>query len=46
MKYKEFLKSKYKTDIQKGIEVDKLNKNLFDFQEVITKWALKRARAQ
>jgi len=44
MKYSEFLKTKAKSHINSGFEVDKLNENLFDFQEHIVKIALKKGR--
>lgn len=46
MNYKEFLKSKQKTFIESGFEVEdnELNKNLFDFQKYIVKTALKKGR--
>lgn len=44
MKYKEFLKSKQKTHIQSGFEIETLNSNLFDFQSFIVKRALKAGK--
>tara|TARA_Y100000296_G_scaffold86616_1_gene126999 strand:+ start:329 stop:2551 length:2223 start_codon:yes stop_codon:yes gene_type:complete len=44
MKYSDFLKTKAKSHISSGFEVDKLNENLFDFQEHIVKIALKKGR--
>lgn len=46
MNYEEFLKSKEKTFIESGFEVEEsqLNKNLFDFQKHIVKIALKKGR--
>jgi DNA modification methylase/superfamily II DNA or RNA helicase len=46
MEYKEFLKSKKKSFIESGFDVDEsqLNKNLFDFQKHIVKRALKMGR--
>ena len=45
--YQSFLDAKKITPIISGFDVDisKLNHNLFDFQAVIVKWALKRGRA-
>lgn len=45
--YTEFLERKKVTPIISGFDVDakNLNSNLFDFQRVIVKWALKRGRA-
>lgn len=45
--YTEFLERKKVVPIISGfdIEADSLNSNLFDFQRVIVKWALKRGRA-
>ena len=45
--YQEFLEKKKITPIISGfdIDADSLNANLFDFQRVIVKWALKRGRA-
>jgi DNA modification methylase/superfamily II DNA or RNA helicase len=47
MQYEEFLELKRITPIISGFDVDadSLNENLFDFQRVIVKWALKRGRA-
>jgi len=44
--YQEFLKSKQKTFIESGFEIDEseLNSNLFDFQKLIVKRALKNGR--
>lgn len=46
MNYEEFLKSKQKTFIESGFEVNEneLNANLFDFQKHIVKIALKKGR--
>lgn len=46
MNYDEFLKSKQKTFIESGFEVNdnELNSNLFDFQKFIVKKALKKGR--
>lgn len=45
--YSDFLESKKITPIISGFDIDAnlLNENLFDFQRVIVKWALKRGRA-
>lgn len=45
--YSKFLEMKKVTPIVSGFEIDanSLNSNLFDFQRVIVKWALKRGRA-
>lgn len=47
MNYEEFLERKKITPIIAGfdVELESLNENLFDFQRVIVKWALKRGRA-
>lgn len=47
MKYQEFIAKKQITPIISGFDVEpeSLNKNLFDFQRIIVKWALKRGRA-
>ena len=47
MQYADFIESKKVLPIISGFTVDAnlLNKNLFDFQRVIVKWALKRGRA-
>jgi hypothetical protein len=47
MDYKDFIESKKVVPIISGFDVDaeSLNVNLFDFQRVIVKWALKRGRA-
>jgi DNA modification methylase len=44
MKYKDFLKSKQKTHIQSGFEIETLNTNLFDFQSFIVKRSLKAGK--
>ena len=45
--YSDFLEAKKITPIISGFDIDaeSLNSNLFDFQRVIVKWALKRGRA-
>lgn len=47
MDYQEFIQSKHIQPVLSGFDVDveSLNSNLFDFQKVIVKWALKRGRA-
>jgi superfamily II DNA or RNA helicase len=47
MDYQEFIESKKIAPVISGFDVDaeSLNPNLFDFQRVIVKWALKRGRA-
>lgn len=47
MKYEEFIAAKSMVPVIAGHDVDPaiLNDNLFDFQRVIVKWALKRGRA-
>lgn len=43
--YNEFIDSKVFDDVNSGFIADDLNKSLFDFQNVIVKWALARGRA-
>jgi hypothetical protein len=47
MKYSEFIEAKKVQAIISGFDInlENLNSNLFDFQRVIVKWALKRGRA-
>ena len=47
MQYADFIQAKKINPIISGFDVNEnlLNKNLFDFQRVIVKWALKRGRA-
>lgn len=45
MSYKEFLDKKELTEEKVGFEYDKLPSKLFGFQNMITKWALKRGKA-
>ena len=47
MEYYEFIESKKIQPVICGFDIDgeKLNRNLFDFQRAIVKWALKRGRA-
>ena len=44
--YEEFIKNKTKIIIDSGfdIELDKLNNNLFDYQKLIVRWALRKGR--
>ena len=44
MNYEEFIKSKEKTHIHAGFIPEKLNSNLFPFQEFVVKKALKAGR--
>jgi len=46
MDYEEFLKTKVKTHISSGFDIDEnlLNKNMFDFQKFIVKTALNKGR--
>lgn len=44
MKYDQFLKTKTKSHIESGFDVDTLNENLFPFQDHIVKIALKKGR--
>ena len=46
MNYTEFLKTKEYTYQNTGFDISEseLNSNLFDFQRVIVKWALKKGR--
>lgn len=44
MNYEDFLKEKTKTVIKSGFEVEKLNQNLFPFQEWIVRRALKAGK--
>ncbi|MBQ1286355.1 MAG: helicase [Lachnospiraceae bacterium] len=47
MKYSEFLKTKAITMMPSGFDVDAddLNKNMFDFQKDLCRWALKKGRS-
>ena len=45
MEYQEFLESKSFRHEQAGFDCDQLNKNLFDYQIPIVKWALRRGKA-
>lgn len=44
MTYEEFLKSKEFQPIHAGFEPDELNPNLFDYQDAIVRWALRKGR--
>lgn len=43
--YSDFLETKLIEPVISGFDTDDLNTNLFDFQRVIVKWALRRGRA-
>lgn len=45
MNYGEFLNKKAVSDVYGGFDAGALNPNLFDFQEAIVRWALKKGRA-
>lgn len=45
MKYEDFVKRKRREEIATGHNPESLNENLFDFQEAIVKWAIRRGRA-
>lgn len=44
--YEEFIKNKTKVIVDSGfdIELDQLNENLFDYQKLIVRWALRKGR--
>lgn len=44
MTYEEFLRSKEFKPIHAGFEPDELNPNLFDYQDAIVRWALRKGR--
>lgn len=44
MKYSEFLESKKEKPILSGFSTEEVNKNLFDYQSAIVKWALRKGR--
>ncbi|RGD76373.1 helicase [Faecalicoccus pleomorphus] len=44
MTYEEFLRSKQFQPIHAGFEPDELNPNLFDYQDAIVRWALRKGR--
>ena len=44
MEYTEFLETKQKRIIKSGFDVEKLNENLFPFQEFIVKRALRAGK--
>lgn len=43
--YLEFIKSKQAVDLPTGFDCDDVGTHLFDFQQAMVKWALKRGRA-
>jgi len=43
--YDEFINSKMQVHVPVGFEPEKINEHLFDFQEAIVKWAIKRGRS-
>lgn len=43
--YDSFIKTKEFQDVQSGFDPDAINPKLFDFQEAVTRWALRRGRA-
>ena len=45
MTYSVFLERKAISDVCGGFDADALNPSLFDFQEAIVRWALKKGRA-
>lgn len=45
MEYEEFIKTKEFQDVRSGFEPDTINPKLFDFQQAIVTWALRRGRA-
>jgi hypothetical protein len=47
MEYDEFIKSKETRILNSGfnIDIDQLNSKSFEYQKVITKWAIKKGRA-
>jgi len=45
MEYEEFIKTKEFQDVRSGFEPDAINPKLFDFQQAIVTWALRRGRA-
>lgn len=42
--YRKFLEAKSVADVYGGFDADLVNSNLFDFQEAIVRWALKKGR--
>lgn len=42
--YQQFLAAKAVSDVYGGFDADVVNRNLFDFQEAIVRWALKKGR--
>jgi len=45
MEYKDFLKTKQIKDVKTGFDPIYYNENLYDFQDAIESWAIKRGRA-
>lgn len=45
MRYLDFLEKKTTADVYGGFDAGPLNPNLFDFQEALVRWALKKGRA-
>jgi len=45
MNYTDFLQSKIRQSIDAGFECEPKNENLFDFQRIIVRWALRKGRA-
>jgi len=45
MQYQEFINQKTKREIATGHQPEQLNENLFDFQDAIVSWAIRRGRA-
>lgn len=45
MEYDEFVKNKRRLEVATGHNPESLNPNLFDFQEAIVRWAVRRGRA-
>ena len=45
MQYQEFINQKTRREIATGHQPEELNENLFDFQQAIVSWAIRRGRA-
>jgi DNA modification methylase len=45
MQYQEFINQKTRREIATGHQPEQLNENLFDFQQAIVSWAIRRGRA-
>jgi superfamily II DNA or RNA helicase len=45
MDYQDFLAAKTQVEVPTGLEVENVNSKLFDYQQDIVKWALRRGRA-